>query len=244
MGGSAAGYARWQHFKLDGLKAYAKRRNDPLRDGTSRLSPYLHYGMVSPMRIAREAAASETAGAEKFLDELLVWRELAYNFCFFNHDLDSLAAVPDWARETLAEHESDLRPSSYSWETLARGKTGDRLWDAAQRSLLMQGELHNNVRMTWGKALLDWTPNAAAALSMMLDLNHRYALDGRDPASARRVAAARHTALRQRCRFDIGTGQCGLVRGGSEPQNGSSLSSTALSSSTANGEVWVAGARG
>ena len=92
-------------------------------------------------------------------------------------------AIPEWARQTLADHRSDRRPQIYSWETLARGQTGDKLWDAAQRSLLMHGELHNNVRMTWGKALLNWTPDAETALAMMLDLNHRYALDGRDPAS-------------------------------------------------------------
>ena len=182
-GGSAAGYTRWDEFKLHGLKTYAQRRNDPLVDGTSRLSPYLHYGMVSPLRIAREAAAWQTAGADKFLDELLNWRELAYGFCFFNEDLDSVSAIPNWARKTLTDRESDPRPAIYSWETLARGRTGDKLWDAAQMSLLKQGELHNNVRMTWGKALLQWTPDAETALAMIIDLNHRYALDGRDPAS-------------------------------------------------------------
>ena len=159
-GGSAAGYARWDAFQAAGLAEYAKRRNDPLVDGTSRLSPYLHYGMVSPLRIAREAAAIGTDGGEKYLDELLIWRELAYAFCFHTKNYENLAALPQWARETLAAHESDPRPAILSWETLARGKTGDRLWDAAQQSLLMHGELHNNVRMTWGKALANWTPDA------------------------------------------------------------------------------------
>ena len=122
-------------------------------------------------------------GAEKYLDELLIWRELAYTFCFYRPDHETLAALPDWARESLSEHEPDARPAINSWETLARGTTGDKLWDAAQRSLLIHGELHNNVRMTWGKALLNWTPDAKSALAAMIDLNHRYALDGRDPAS-------------------------------------------------------------
>ncbi len=91
--------------------------------------------------------------------------------------------LPDWAIATLAEHEVDQRPDLLSWEALARGQTGDALWDAAQRSLLMHGELHNNVRMTWGKAILNWTRDAESALATMVDLNHRYALDGRDPAS-------------------------------------------------------------
>ena len=183
LGGSRAGYARWDLFKTTKLKHYAKTRNDPLLEGVSRLSPYLHYGMVSPFRIAREASGIGGVGAEKFLDELLVWRELAYTFCYYHPSHDGLTALPDWATETLRKHEVDARPSILDWETLARGKTGDALWDAAQRSLLMQGELHNNVRMTWGKAFLNWTRDGLSALKRMIDLNHRYALDGRDPAS-------------------------------------------------------------
>jgi predicted NAD/FAD-dependent oxidoreductase len=182
-GGSAAGYARWEKFRAAGLPHYARRRNDPLLEGTSRLSPYLHYGMVSPLRIAREAAAAAVAGSDKYLDELLVWREMAYAFCRYRPDHETLAALPDWARDTLRRHASDPRPARYSWETLARGRTGDPLWDAAQRSLLIHGELHNNVRMTWGKALLNWTRDAESALRVIIDLNHRYALDGSDPAS-------------------------------------------------------------
>jgi hypothetical protein len=182
-GGSTAGYQRWARFFREGLDSYARRRNDPLVNGTSRLSPYLHYGMVSPFRIAREAAARGTDGAEKFLDELLIWRELAYAFCLYQPDVDSVQSLPAWARQTLREHESDPRPAILSWETLSRAQTGDPLWDAAQLSLLRQGELHNNVRMTWGKAFANWTADASRALERMIDLNHRYALDGRDPAS-------------------------------------------------------------
>lgn len=183
IGGSSSGYQRWDDFKTHGLAGYAKRRNDALIDGVSRMSPYLHYGMVSPMRIAREAAEIGGDGAEKFLDELLIWRELAYGFCFYRNDYDRISALPEWAIATLAACEADPRPAWFSWESLARGKTGDVLWDAAQRSLLVHGELHNNVRMTWGKAILNWTPDARTALAMLIDLNHRYALDGRDPAS-------------------------------------------------------------
>ncbi len=183
VGGSIAGYERWEDFKTNGLGDYASRRNDALADGVSRMSAYLHYGMVSPQRIARETAEAASEGADKFLDELLVWRELAYTFCFHRRDHDRTTALPDWAIETLAAHRTDQRPALFSWETLSRGRTGDVLWDAAQRSLLMQGELHNNVRMTWGKAILNWTPDADSALALMIDLNHRYALDGRDPAS-------------------------------------------------------------
>jgi predicted NAD/FAD-dependent oxidoreductase len=183
MGGSTAGYRRWDSFREKGLSRYARLRNNALIDGVSRMSAYLHYGMVSPMRIAREAADINDEGSAKYLDELLVWRESAYAFCFYRRDHERISALPDWAIASLAEHAADERPALLSWETLARGWTGDALWDAAQQSLLMHGELHNNVRMTWGKAILNWTADAKRALAMMIDLNHRYALDGRDPAS-------------------------------------------------------------
>jgi photolyase PhrII len=182
-GGSVAGYARWRAFRDDGLRRYDRRRNDPLADGVSRLSPYLHYGQVSPFRIAREAAACGGSGAEKFLDELLIWREMSWAWCYHTQDPDSLDALPAWARETLAAHAQDPRPARFDRETLARGRTGDALWDACQRSLLIHGELHNNLRMTWGKMLPLWTESPEAALARLIDLNHRYALDGRDPNS-------------------------------------------------------------
>jgi len=183
LGGSRAGYDRWEAFKANGLRRYANDRNDALRDGLSRMSAYLHYGMVSPLRIAREAATVRGLGAEKYIGELLVWRELAYAFCRYRPNHEVLSAIPKWAVDTMRQHEGDPRPSLFDWEMLARGRTGDPLWDAAQKSLLIQGELHNNVRMTWGKAFVNWTPTAADALRLMIDLNHRYALDGRDPAS-------------------------------------------------------------
>lgn len=183
LGGSEAGYQRWQRFTDSGIKRYAKTRNSALLDGVSRMSAYLHYGMVSPFRLAREAQQIGGAGAEKYLDELLIWRELAYCFCRFNDDFDGWKALPSWAIETLMAHASDSRSANYTWEQLARGETHSKLWNMAQKSLLIHGELHNNVRMTWGKALLDWTETPQKALQWIVDLNHRYALDGRDPAS-------------------------------------------------------------
>ncbi|MCA9569209.1 MAG: NAD(P)-binding protein [Myxococcales bacterium] len=178
-GGSTAGYARWNAFVADGLSRYAARRNDPTVDGTSRLSPWLHYGMVAPTRIAREARKH---GAEKFLDELVVWRELAYTWCLYAPDHHSLDALPTWARDTLLAHAGE-RAYTPGLERLHLGQTGELLWDLAQQSLLRRGELHNNVRMTWGKALVPWTSDPGEALRRLVDLNHRYALDGRDPAS-------------------------------------------------------------
>ncbi|MEM9629388.1 MAG: FAD-dependent oxidoreductase [Pseudomonadota bacterium] len=183
-GGSLAGYQRWVTFRDRRLKRYARDRNDALRpDAVSRMSAYLHYGQVSPFRLAREAAEVGGDGAAKFLDELLVWRELSYAWCFHRHDHDQTTALPTWAIESLVEHQADPRPDLFSWETLARGRTGEPLWDAAQASLLIHGELHNNLRMTWGKALLNWTESLEDCWQKLVDLNHRYALDGRDPNS-------------------------------------------------------------
>lgn len=182
-GGARAGYARWESFKRRGLARYALDRNDPTLDGVSRLSAYLHYGAVSPLRIAREAAAQGGDGAAKFLDELLIWRELAASFCSNAQGVEDLDALPAWAQATLRRHAQDPRPQLVSPERLARGRSGDALWDLAQRSLVVHGELHNNLRMTWGKALLQWTPSPEAALRQLIELNHRYALDGRDPSS-------------------------------------------------------------
>lgn len=183
-GGSRAGYRRWDDFRDSRLADYHRLRNDAaLPDAVSRLSPYLHYGCVSPFRIAREAVDNGSEGARKFLDELLTWRELNHHFCFHADELETLNAIPGWARESLQAHEQDPRPAVYDWETLTRGQTGEALWDLAQRSLLRRGELHNNLRMTWGKAFLPWTLRANRALKLMIDLNHRFALDGNDPNS-------------------------------------------------------------
>jgi photolyase PhrII len=187
-GGTVAGYERWQAFLSGGFKHYHERRDDAsLENAVSRLSAYLHYGCVSPFRVARDAleAAGEATGeaAGKFLDELLVWRELSHHFCFQTSQLESLEALPAWARESLQAHQADPRQQTFDWETLCRARTGETLWDLAQTSLLRRGELHNNVRMTWGKAFPGWTRSPQRAQKLMIDLNHRFALDGNDPNS-------------------------------------------------------------
>jgi hypothetical protein len=182
-GGATAGLARWQRFVETSLGTYDRDRNDPVRAATSRMSAYLHFGHVTALRLAREAKAHRTDGAEKYLDELLVWRELAWHFCWHCPKPESVEALPAWARATLEAHEGDRREFLPSWEQLARAQTGDALWDAAQRQLLTSGELHNSVRMTWGKQVVSWTRTAKEALAVLFDLNHRFALDGRDPGS-------------------------------------------------------------
>lgn len=180
-GGSEAGYARWRGF-LKHVGRYARQRNDALKDGVSRMSAYLHFGMVAPTRLAREAAAVGGPGADKYLDELVIWRELAHHWCRHHSAHETLDALPGWARKTLADHARDPR-DVVDLESLQRARSGDDLWDAAQMHLLRHGELHNNVRMTWAKAIPLWTPSPEAAAKTLFDLNNRYSLDGRDPSS-------------------------------------------------------------
>jgi photolyase PhrII len=183
-GGSTAGYERWSGFLESGLDHYHRLRDDAaLPHAVSRMSPYLHYGCVSPLRVAREAMQRGGEGAEKFLDELLTWRELSHHFCYHNETLETLDALPLWAKESLLAHGPDPREATYDWERLARGRTGEALWDLCQQSLLRHGELHNNLRMTWGKSFLHWAQKPQRAQKLMIDLNHRFALDGSDPNS-------------------------------------------------------------
>ena len=186
IGGSTAGYKRWNLFKEHGLATYHSLRNSPLVDfpkGVSRMSAYLHYGHVSPFKLAKDAFLNNSPGSEKYLDELVVWRELAFNLCLYNANVESIRVLPKWAQETLRKHVNDPRPALYSLETLEQGETEDDLWNAAQKSLVLHGELHNNVRMTWGKALLQWAQTPQEALDLLIHLNHKYALDGSDPNS-------------------------------------------------------------
>ncbi|MEO0600988.1 MAG: FAD-dependent oxidoreductase, partial [Myxococcota bacterium] len=180
-GGSTAGYARWNRFRKR-LGGYARQRNDALKDGVSRMSAYLHFGMVAPTRLAREAAAIGGKGGDKYIDELVIWRELAHHWCRSHSAHETLDALPKWARDTLAKHERDAR-EVVDLESLARAQSGDDLWDAAQMHYLRHGELHNNVRMTWAKAIPLWTPSPEIAARTLFDLNNRYSLDGRDPSS-------------------------------------------------------------
>jgi photolyase PhrII len=183
QGGAPAALSRWREFSAHAIKEYDARRNDALDDdGVSRMSAYLHWGMVWAGRLAREASSLEGDGPRKWLDELLVWRELAWAFCFHEPRHGTVeGGVPPWAREGLAGRTRVmLAPSALAMEL---GETGDSLWDAAQRRLRRDGLLHNNVRMTWGKQLVAWHDDPVRALEVLVSLNHRYALDGRDPAS-------------------------------------------------------------
>jgi deoxyribodipyrimidine photo-lyase len=184
-GGTRAGRARLNRFVDTGLQQYSTRRVDPTDpDGSSRLSPYLRYGQISAAEVARAALEhAPPAEAEAFLDEMITWRELSLNFCLHNPAHGSLDALPAWVHRSMGEHESDPRHTIYTREQLANATTGEPLWNAGQRELLATGQMHNAVRMLWGKSVLLWTDRYADALSYLIWLNDRYALDGRDPNS-------------------------------------------------------------
>lgn len=183
--GRTAALARLERFLERDLERYAEASADPGASATSDLSPYLHFGCLS----SREAAL-RTLGADApdedvdaFLEQLVVRRELAYNFCWFTplEDHTSLDVLPDWARATMAAHAEDERPHAYDRAAFERARTHDELWNAAQRELLHTGTIHNYVRMLWGKKILEWSPDYRSAVETMVALHDRYALDGRDP---------------------------------------------------------------
>jgi deoxyribodipyrimidine photo-lyase len=184
-GGSANGRKRLQKFLKEILSGYDQSRNKPEQDGSSRLSAYLHFGFLSTLEIALAVKESDAPSKSKdaFLEELIVRRELSYNFTRFNPHYDSLQALPEWVHKTMREHAADERPKIYSLEELERAGTADELWNAAQREMLITGEIHNYVRMLWGKNAISWTRSYEEAFAILEHLNNKYCLDGRNPNS-------------------------------------------------------------
>ena len=183
-GGTAAAGQRLEHFVTTGLTRYEEDRGDPNEDATSMLSPYLHFGNISPQEVllrAREAGPATQFA--KFQDELLTWREISHNFVYYNRRHRTVEAIPAWAREELRKGEADSRPALYSEEEMEQAQTGSELWNAAQRAYLRDGWMHNALRMLWGKAVVQWTPDAQEALRVLEHFNNKYSLDGRDPNS-------------------------------------------------------------
>ena len=180
-GGRAAGLARLRAFLEDRLASYSESR---AASGVgSGLSPYLRFGQIAPLRVALEAQAATAAPPDRsaFLEELIVRRELAANFVYYNPGYGSLAGAPDWANATLTKHAADPRPARYEYDQIVAAATDDDAWNAAQRELLHLGRIDNYLRMYWGKKLIEWVPRPADALKLGLLLNDRYALDGRSP---------------------------------------------------------------
>lgn len=183
-GGAAEAETRLDRFLEDSLHRYAGSHNEPSAQATSGLSPYLHFGQVSSLQVA--LAVQAYAGrhkliADEFLEELIVRRELAFNFASFTENQESLDTLPNWARKTLAKHARDKRDPLYTRDQFERSATHDPLWNAAQKELLCSGKIHGYYRMYWGKKIIEWSATPAEALATMIYLNDRYALDGRDP---------------------------------------------------------------
>ncbi len=184
-GGTENGRERLKRFVAEILPNYDESRNMPELDGSSRLSAYLHFGFLSPLEVAlavREADAPEIA-KEAFLEELIVRRELSFNFTRFNPNYDSLESLPAWAKQTMREHIDDERTFVYSLEQLENSETHDELWNAAQREMVETGGMHNYVRMLWGKNVIAWSRSYEEAFATLVHLNNKYCLDGRDPNS-------------------------------------------------------------
>ena len=181
--GEDAARARLQTFIRQGLSRYDRDRNDPTLDGISNLSPYLHFGQIAPQRVAWEVRQAEALPEAKqaFLEELIVRRELADNFCYYNSDYDKFSGFPEWAQKTLDQHRGDHRDYLYSLEEFEQGRTHDALWNAAQMEMVLRGKMHGFLRMYWAKKILEWTASPEEALEIAIYLNDRYELDGRDP---------------------------------------------------------------
>jgi deoxyribodipyrimidine photo-lyase len=183
--GLTAARLRLQTFCDTALADYAERRNDPGDpEGSSRLSPYLHFGQISAAEVARTVQARGTPDqVEKFFDELLTWRELSLNFCVRNPAFGTLDGLPTWVRENMARHASDAREWVYDLAAFESASTHHPLWNAAQRELMATGSIHNVMRMYWGKYIVLWSATFEDALRIMVTLNNKYGLDGRDPSS-------------------------------------------------------------
>lgn len=203
-GGHNAANGRLKAFLKDKLPKYGENHNYPELDATSNLSPYLHFGHISAHQIFAELARNEnwrpeklalrsngvregwwnmSASAEQYLDQLITWREVGYNFTAHQEDYDRYESLPPWAQKTLEQHAADPRPHHYTLPELETGATHDALWNAAQGQLLRDGYIHNYMRMLWGKKIIEWSASPRAALSILVELNNKYGLDGRNPNS-------------------------------------------------------------
>lgn len=203
VGGAQAGAERLRRFLDQRLGDYADRRSHPDDGCQSGLSPYLHYGHVgahqvasailrgegwTPARLGKPSGSKEgwwglSRPAEAFLDELVTWRELGFNMASKRADYREFESLPHWALATLAAHQGDPRERTYDLAAFEAGRTHDPLWNAAQRQLVREGTIHNYLRMLWGKKILEWSRTPEEALAVMIELNNKYALDGRDPNS-------------------------------------------------------------
>jgi len=182
--GTAAAHVAVADFCTSRLKLFAEKRNDPNVHALSDLSPYIHFGQLGAQRMALAVKGHRSAsneGVKSFLEESIVRRELADNFCFYNASYDSLQGAAGWARTSLELHASDKREHVYSLDQLEGSQTHEDIWNAAQRQMVRTGKMHGFMRMYWAKKILEWSESPAEALRRAIYLNDRYSIDGRDP---------------------------------------------------------------
>jgi deoxyribodipyrimidine photo-lyase len=185
-GGTSGAKARFENFLRQGLANYKEHRNQPQTDYVSHMSPYLHFGQISPLylalRVARERSKLKE-NADTYLEELIVRRELSMNFVEFTLDYDAFECLPDWAKATLESHCGDRREHLYTMEELERAETHDRYWNAACEEMKRTGYMHSYMRMYWAKKILEWSRTPQEAFSTTLAIMNKYFLDGRDANS-------------------------------------------------------------
>lgn len=181
--GEKAAQKVMDNFFAHHFNRYAEERNDPNAGVVSDLSPYLHFGMIAPQRVALVAQnyIDQIASFESFFDELVIRRELSDNFCYYEKNYDNISGLPDWAKLTLDEHRSDPREYIYSTEQFENAETHDPLWNSAQKELVITGKMHGYLRMYWAKKILEWSHTPEEALAVAIYLNDKYELDGCDP---------------------------------------------------------------
>jgi len=168
-----------ENFFKSKLINYDKDRNNPVLDGLSNLSPYLHFGQISPLFAGLEASKYE--GNAVFLEEMIVRRELSFNFVYYNKDYDLFRSLPNWSKQTLLEHREDKREYLYTLRQLEEAETHDEAWNASQMEMVKTGKMHSYMRMYWGKKIIEWSSDPEEAFNTALYLNNKYELDGRDP---------------------------------------------------------------
>lgn len=181
VGGGKKAHRLLDRF-IDGkLDHYDEGHNDPTKDFQSELSPYLHFGQISPLDIALRVRETNKPAADSFLEQLIVRRELSFNFVRFNPRYDQYDGLPDWARRTLNAHRKDKRTHVYTREQIEKAHTHDPYWNAAQKQMVLTGKMHGYMRMYWGKKILEWSRTPEEAFETAISLNDKYELDGRDP---------------------------------------------------------------
>jgi deoxyribodipyrimidine photo-lyase len=180
-GGSKQAKRLLNSFIRNKLDDFAESRNDPNENCVSNMSPYLHFGQISPLYIALKIIKISSPGKDAYLEELIVRRELSHNFVFYNKNYDAFKCLPPWAVRTLNFHRRDKRQYLYSLEQFEKAKTHDPYWNAAQKEMVITGKMHGYMRMYWGKKILEWSKDPRSGFKIALHLNNKYELDGRDP---------------------------------------------------------------